>query len=137
MADLPRSVADLAEAVGADVVAKLLAAYGGRRVRIPGVLRAESWLVECVGSAAAEKIVAFYRVINADDRAQGVEVTLPIGEAGSIGRARRQAREAFGRAIEAGEGVRTAASRAGITERTGWNLKKRLSGGDDGQGQLF
>lgn len=136
--DLPGILGEIATVAGAEAACKLAVAKGGRRVRIPGRLRPGCWLSECVGEAAAAKIVEHFRVINADGRPQGLDVELPIAFAGSIARATRLARETVARTIEDGGSVREAARRAGVTERAAWKMKRRFrEGGNGGQGSLF
>lgn len=138
MTELTGILAEIADVVGVDAVWRLMCSHGGRRVRIPATYRPGCWLEDTVGEVAAKAIIAHFRVTDADDRPTGLEVVLPIGDAGSIGRARRAARIAFSRAMEDGCGVREAAKRAGVTERAGWNMRKRMrQPADDSQGSLF
>lgn len=140
--ELPGILGEIAAVAGVEAARKLAIAKGGRRVRIPGRLRPDCWLVECVGETAATKIVHHFRVINADGRPQGLDVELPIAFAGSIARATKLARETVARTIEEGGSVREAARRAGVTERAAWKMKSRLrgrgsQGGGGAQGSLF
>jgi len=137
MTTLPGILGEIEEVIGTQLASELARIKGGKRVRIPGQMKEDCWLISIVGREAAEKIVDHFRVINADDRAQGLEVVLPTAGYSSIQRARRQAREAFVAARQEGAGVRTATARAGLSERHGWRLAKALDDKDPDQGDLF
>jgi hypothetical protein len=138
MTELTGILAEIAEVAGPEAARKIQAARGGGRVRLPVIYRPGCWLDEIVGETTARAIIAHFAICDAEGRPVSQQVRLTIGDAGTIGRALRQARETFARSIEAGYGVETAARRAGITERAGWKMKKRMAGhNDDGQGSLF
>lgn len=53
---LPALLAELEGVVGRDAALKFANACGGTRVYIPAHLRAEHWLIEAIGFAAAQKL---------------------------------------------------------------------------------
>ena len=124
---LPPMLADVAEAAGLDAALALATAAGGRRVTIPARAKNGHWLVEAVGREAADKICAHFRTINADGRETGArQIVIPMGPGSVVKAAKRQ----LARNIEAGMTVRKAAQAAGMHERTGFRVKRRLDGRD-------
>lgn len=134
---LPGLLGMIAEATDEATALRIAAAVGGTRVDIPANPPAHGhWLVELVGRNAADRICAHLRTLGAEGRAQGVpRAIVPRGPMGLVAQARRK----LAQELAAGASVRQAALLSGLTERTGWRikrqLKRRATGGD--QGELF
>lgn len=138
---LPGILAEIAEAAGAEAALTLAQAKGGHRIRIPGHYVPGNWLEKLLGETAARAIIARFAVGSGGGRAGHTEVMLPYAGFGAYGQVRRATAQTFARAVETGSGVREAARQAGVTERTGWRMRRRMKGGkggpDDAQGSLF
>lgn len=132
---LPEVLREIAEVAGIDVAMKLVWAYGGNIVHIPQRAPPKHWLVECVGRAAAHKICDHYRIINADGRAVGLRLQIPIAGTSTMAQAKRK----LAKLLQDGQvTVPRAARLCGVHERTAWRLKAGLQhSGDDAQGDLF
>ncbi len=138
MTRLPGILAEIADVAGDAAALQLMASHGGRRVYIPVVYSPTCWLHDAVGEIAARAIIDHFKGFSASGDPIRYEMEIPVGDMGSLGRARKQAAVAFSKAIEEGCGVRTAGHRAGVSSRTAWYMARRLKGrSDDGQGSLF
>ncbi len=118
-AELPPTLAAIADLAGPVAAYRLAEARGGTTVYIPRpeTLTPEHWLVATVGRAAAEKIAWM---------AQGENLTIPLGPlAGNRSRVWRAIREG----IAAGRSENEIARLAGVAGRT----VRRHRAGDDGR----
>ncbi len=120
---------------GNDAAFAIARAKGGIRVDIPAQSRPDHWLTELVGPELAERICNHFAVADADGRRRGVRhEVIPCGPMALNRRARQQVADD----IRAGKGVRDAAQRAGVHERTAWRVKKKMvSAGNEDQAELF
>lgn len=133
MIRLPAILAEIAEIAGLEAALAIADRRGGARVLIPRHAPDDHWLVEAVGREAADAICHHFAVDGADGKPLGTyEVYLPLGPHGALKRARRR----LVSELENGASVRQAARKAGLTERTGWRIKRRLQSKSD-QGELF
>ena len=133
---LPQMLAEIAEVAGLDAALALAAARGGTQVWIPRRVGPKHWLVEAVGLAAAQAICAHFCVTDADGHAVGrLRMLIPQGPTGVLA----QARQRLARELATGNtGVRSAARKAGLSERAAWRMKAKLRGGQTSdQDDLF
>lgn len=131
---LPGILGEIADAVGPEAALTIASEYGGVRVDIPAKAREDHWLAECLGMEMAERICKHFAIQDADGRRKGVRhEVVPLGPASMMKRAKRQLADA----LRAGKSVRTASREAGLHERTGWRINRKLKDRDDDQGSLF
>ncbi|MGO8738604.1 helix-turn-helix domain-containing protein [Rhodoblastus sp.] len=104
---LPGILAEIAEAAGLPAALALAEKFGGSQVYIPG--KPPEWLIVLVGSEAAEKISAHFRVRQAGDR-----LLIPLGPNNFYAKARRRAAEMTAQ----GASAREIALALGIHERS-------------------
>lgn len=94
---------------GADAARRLLAAYGGTRVFVPGALADDHPLVACMGEEAARALSA---AISSGHG--GMQITLPLGPFS----ARARQRELLRAAVAEGGTATTIARRLQVSIRT-------------------
>ncbi|HTM78206.1 MAG TPA: helix-turn-helix domain-containing protein [Devosia sp.] len=127
-AGLPKVIAEIADAAGADAAWAMAQAHGGQRVFIPADASAGAWLVQLVGLEAAQKICALYRV-----NGYGATILIPMGRwTDSRGR--------LARALDAGATAKEAAGQSGLHERTVYRERARRKSGqpkNPNQSDLF
>lgn len=132
---LPGLLREIAEITSLETALRIAEAKGGQRVNIPPDITERHWLAAVVGMEQARKIADHFATVNADGQRQGLrEVIVPLGPAATIARARQKMMAE----IANGVSPREAARRAGLHERTGWRVRRRLKAAqDDPQGTLF
>lgn len=107
-------MAEIADAAGVEAAWALAAAHGGTTVYIPHVAGPDHWLTELVGAEAASKICRHFATGNS-----GARVLIPLARQG-------QQRVRLIRALEDGHSAPTAASAAGMHERSAYRMRKRI-----------
>jgi hypothetical protein len=123
-------LAEIAELVG-DVNARLIASrVGGTRVYLPKKASAEHWLVQCVGSDAATKVM---------DQFGGGEYVVPQAGTGSYSRFRREIASRIHKLDQSDTSSKNIAREVGVTQRTIHRHRLAHRGGnpDDSQGSLL
>lgn len=133
---LPEVLREIAAVAGLEAATRLAWARGGTIVKIPRRAGPRHWLVDCLGRKAADAICAHYCVQDADGRAiGGFRLQIPLAGTGTLAQTRRR----LAKDLESGElGVRAAARRNGVHERTAWRVKRKLAQpGSAGQPDLF
>lgn len=131
----PGLLGEIAEVAG-DVAALAIAErVGGTRVSIPARANPDHWLVETVGSEAADKICDYFRTLSPDQREAGARhVIIPRGPAGCLAKARRR----LAQELQSGTSAREAARRAGLSERAAFRMRAQIKADEDSnQGNLF
>lgn len=101
---------------GKEAARKLLVAFGGTRIYVPGRLGDDHPLMATMGEAAALALVA-----DISSGRGGAEVHVPLGGTG----ARAREREELRGLIAAGLSAATIARRLGISRRTVFREKRR------------
>lgn len=125
---LPEFLREVAEVAGLEAAMKLAWDYGGVRIRIPRRASTNHWLVKSVGRKAADALCKHFSVNDADDRPMAMEIVVPQAGTGVMAQAKRRLADD----LRSGRfSVRAAARRNGLTERTAWRMKAKLSGKED------
>ncbi|MFD2183594.1 hypothetical protein [Rhodoplanes azumiensis] len=128
MADprLPGILAEIAEVAGVDTALAIAKAKGGRRASFPVQADDDHWLVKTVGREAADAICKHFRIMSASGRLSSCfsDVPIPKGYTAIIAVARARLEEALAEGKSASEAARI----SGMTERTVFRARARLSG---------
>ncbi len=76
----PGVLGEIAEVAGEEAAAKIGAAYGGTRKRIPAELPlGVHWLADCVGRKAGSVICRYFRQMSPAGRYRGIYLLIPRG----------------------------------------------------------
>lgn len=120
-------LAEIRAAAGAEAVAAITRAKGGRRVRFPVEVRPRNWLVQLIGTDAAARLCAHFRARNL----VGVELKIPLGDSGKYAQARREAL----RLRRAGRSIAETAGLVGVSTRTveKWTAAARAASNGEGR----
>lgn len=121
---LPPLLAEIAGVVGLDAALRLAEKKGGGRITVPARAPDGHWLVELLGREAADKLCDHYREVGPEGVGRGRNLDLPVGPAGTLVAAQRDARRRVLAAIEGGMSAEEAARQAGVTRRTAYRAKK-------------
>jgi hypothetical protein len=132
-APLPDALSDIALIAGEAAARSVAGAVGGTRVYIPPRPEADHWLVQLVGSDAAQRIADHFT-----GGFGGIRIEIPLADTGFIAQAQARA-DAM---IRAGRSERDIARACGYTIRT---IRRRRAAlkraglriGDPRQGDLF
>ncbi|MEH3120219.1 MAG: helix-turn-helix domain-containing protein [Methylorubrum populi] len=113
---LPAALRLVAEAAGLEAAVKLAWTRGGARLYVPRKVPVDHWLLRVVGSKGVEALQRRYVCKT---------IPLPQGPAGKLQRAWLAASHA----LDEGASVAGAARAAGLSERSVYNLRRRLRSG--------
>ena len=132
---LPSIIREIADVAGLDAAMALAESYGGTIVYIPHRVGAKHWLVDAVGRKAADAICAHYRILDADGRAVGLRLQIPLAGTGVMAKAIRR----LAKLLETGTVTPPRAARlCGVHDRTAWRVKAKMQPSeDDPQGRLL
>lgn len=117
-------LAEIAEAAGEHVAAKVAAHCGGTRVDIPARPRADHWLVKLLGEEDAAKVSNYLAILDADGRRKGHTPRSPSRWA--PWRSATSRAGLFWMSWRKGRDVRAAARAAGVHERTVWRYRAQF-----------
>jgi hypothetical protein len=122
---LPDVLQRIEEELGHGAMLRFAHAFGGQRVNIPRNVRPNSPLARELGEDLARKIV--------DVLGGGADITVPMGPATLMGKAKRRAYELIAEGKSANAVVRA----VGLHEVTVRRMRRRLRERDDRQDDLF
>jgi hypothetical protein len=122
---LPDVLQRIEEELGQGAMLQFAHAFGGQRVNIPRKVRANSPLARELGADLAQKIV--------DVLGGGADITVPMGPATLMGRAKRRAYQL----IAEGKSANAVVREVGLHEVTVRRLRRRLRERDERQDDLF
>lgn len=130
---LPALLAEIAEITDVATALAIAEAAGGTTTTFVAHLSEENWLVKAVGMDKAKLISHHFTSGNAR-----VKIFIPFGPAGSYNAEKRRRAEALMKAHEEGLSAVQAARRAGVTDRSVFRFRARISRPSrKDQGSLF
>lgn len=122
MSALPGILGEIADLVGEEAAIMVADMKGGQTVWLPYELPEDHWLIEAIGLDRALKVNKHFRTHNADERGLTLRLTIPLGPAGVM----RRARVKLAELLRAGKRPEEAARLSGLHVRTAYRMQRRI-----------